>query len=205
MLLQDSKREFDLIIFGATGFTGFFIVRELILSIDENPNEYGHLKWAVAGRNKAKLTKVLRKVGDELNKQDLATSFSSSDSIIQADVHNEQTLKAMAVRTRLVINAVGPYRFYGQPVVDACVHSRTHHIDISGEPTYIERTHLDYDVKAKMNEALIISTCGWDSIPVDLGVHYLKHNFSGKLHSVETFVSIHPGPSVCIIDFNIYY
>ena len=107
---MSENREFDLVIFGATGFTGFFVVRELILSIGEKPEEYGSLKWAVAGRNLDKLGEALKKVGAELDK-DLSNVVK-----IEADVGDAKSLAAMAERTKLIINTVGPYRFFGKQV-----------------------------------------------------------------------------------------
>lgn len=189
---MSSEREFDLVIFGATGFTGFFVVRELLLSISEKPDEYSNLKWAVAGRNVQKLSEALAKVGTELDK-DLSSVVK-----IEADVNDAKSLAAMASRTRLVINCVGPYRFYGRQVVEACVNTGegTHHIDISGEPQYVESTQVEFNAKAKEKGILVLSCCGWDSVPCDLGVDFLKRNFNGKLHHVETFMATRPGPEV---------
>lgn len=81
--------------------------------------------------------------------------------------------------------------------MEACVNAGTHHIDISGEPQYIEAMQVDYNAKALENGTLVISTCGWDSIPCDVGVDFLKRHFDGKLHSVESFMTTKPGPEVC--------
>lgn len=192
---MSSEREFDLVIFGATGFTGFFVVRELCLSIAEKPDEYSNLKWAVAGRNDKKLSEVLAKVGAELSK-DLSSVVK-----IEADVTDAKSLAAMASRTKLVINCVGPYRFYGRQVVEACLNEGTHHIDISGEPQYIESIQVEFNAKAKEKDILVVSTCGWDSIPCDLGVDFLKRKFNGKLHHVETFMATRPGPEGYVVNF----
>ena len=80
--------------------------------------------------------------------------------------------------------------------MEACVNAGTHHVDISGEPQYLETVQLELHGKAEENGALIVSTCGWDSIPCDVGVDYLKRRFDGKLHSVETFMATKPGPNV---------
>ena len=186
-------REFDLVIFGATGYAGYFMVRELVLSIDEQPDEYRNIRWAIAGRNIAKLEDTLIRLGKELGR-DL-----SSVEKIQADAGDEESLQRMAKRTALVVNVVGPYNLYGRPVVEACVEAGTHHIDISGEMTYIEEMQIEYDLRARANDCLIISTCGWDSIPNDIGLDYLKTHFDGKLHSVESFMCILPGESVSFL------
>lgn len=195
--MASTNREFDLIIFGATGFTGYFIVRELLVSIRDKPGEYRDLKWAVCGRNESKLLEVLKNVGNELD-QDL----TNVPKVI-ADVKDQKSITDMAERTKLVINAVGPYRFYGKPVAEACVNAGTHHIDISGEPQYIEDVQVDLYSRALEKGILVISTCGWDSIPCDIGVDFLKKNFDGKLHSVETFMRTKAGPDVSLSTMNV--
>lgn len=182
-----STKEFDVIIFGATGFTGFYVLRELLLSLEQRNHEYQNLKWAIAGRNEQKMSIKLNEVGNELNK-----NLTDVTKIV-ADVSNSNSLLEMARRSRLIINCVGPYCHYGRPVVQACVDAGTHHIDISGEPNYIEAMAIDYHHQAKEKGIIIISTCGWDSIPCDLGVHFTKQQFLGRLHSVETFVTTIPG------------
>ncbi|XP_027205864.1 saccharopine dehydrogenase-like oxidoreductase [Dermatophagoides pteronyssinus] len=184
---MNSSKEFDLIIFGATGFTGFYVLRELLLSLEQRKSEYEHLKWAIAGRNEQKMTMKLEEVGQELNK-----NLENVTKIV-ADCSNTNSLLEMAKRSRLIINCVGPYCFYGRPVVQACVEAGTHHIDISGEPNYIEAMAIEFHNQAKEKGLIIISTCGWDSIPCDLGVQVTKQKFPGRLHSVETFVSTIPG------------
>lgn len=200
MSSKNDEREFDLIIFGATGFTGFFILRELVLSLQDNdirqdlPSPF---KYAIAGRNRAKLEETLDKLSAELGQDSL-----KSTEIVLADVADADSLNALAKRTRVVINCVGPFRFFGRPVVEACVAQGTHHLDISGEPQYIEQMQLDHFERARQRRALIISTCGWDSIPCDMGVQFLKNNFGGRLHSVETFVvtkDTFSGPEVSLL------
>lgn len=181
-----APREFDIVIFGATGFTGFFAVRELVITLANNA-QY-NFTWAIAGRNESKMNETLDKVGKELSKD-----LSKVAKII-ADTDDRPSLKAMAERARLVMNLVGPFIFRGMPVVEACVEAGTHHIDISGEPNYIENAQLNYYQQALEKGTIIISTCGWDSIPADMGVEFMRQNFDGRLHSVETFMKTIPGP-----------
>src|SRR6218665_2819859 len=184
------KKDFDLIIFGFTGFTGYFVLRELLITIQTSSEDLKNIKWAVAGRNMKKMENGLKRLRIEID--------FDVDSVtkIEADFSNYDSLSKMAKRTKLIINTVGPYRFHGRQMVEACINSGTHHIDISGEPAYIEQAILDFNKQAVDNGLLIISTCGWDSIPCDLGVHYLKNNFDGTLHSVETFMMTKTGPKV---------
>ena len=101
-----TDREYDLIVFGASGFTGQFVVEEVVKSVQTE-----HIKWAISGRSAKKLTEVLN----------TATKETGIDvtgvTTIEADINDEESLKAMTGRTRLVLNCVGPYRFYGEQVV----------------------------------------------------------------------------------------
>ena len=193
------EREFDIVIFGLTGYTGYFVAHELLTTIQNDPNsKIQNLKWAVAGRNIEKLNETLEKLQDEIE-------FDvNSIQRIQADVKDQDSLVKMSQRARIILNTVGPYRFYGKQVVEACVQTKTHHLDISGETQYIEQSVLDFHKTSKEKNTLIISTCGWDAIPNDVGADYLKKHFNGTLNSIESFISIHPGPKVKL-NFHILY
>ncbi|KAK8776493.1 hypothetical protein V5799_030162, partial [Amblyomma americanum] len=99
--------------------------------------------------------------------------------LIVADVADEASLLAMAKRTRLVLNTVGPYRFFGRQVVKACVDSGTHHIDISGEPQYLEQMRVDFHDEASEKGVVILSACGFDSIPAEMCLSYMRQHFHG--------------------------
>lgn len=164
----------DAIIFGATGFTGQIVV-------EKAPEELKGLTWGVAGRNKSKLENVLSTAGQKIAK-DL-----SAVPIILADVGDRTSIVAMAEKCKVVINCCGPYRFYGEMVVKACIEAGTHHVDISGEPQYIEGMRLKYHYLVKKNHTYIISTCGFDSIPAEMGVLHAEKNFSGTVNTCEMF------------------
>ena len=87
----------------------------------------------------------------------------------------------MCSRARLVINCVGPYRFYGEKVIRECVKTGTHHLDVSGEPEFLERMQLNYNKEALDNNVFIVGSCGFDSVPADLGLIYTKNNFPCNL------------------------
>lgn len=180
-----AAEKLDVIIFGATGFTGKYTVYEAC-SVLQN------LKWGVAGRNRSKLEAVLKDMGTKANKNLMNTP------IILADVEDEKSLVEMAKRCRIVVNLCGPYRFYGEAVVRACIEAGTHHVDVSGEPQYMESMQLKYHKQAQENNVYIISACGFDSIPADMGVIFVEKNFDGVVNSVETFLKSgskggHPG------------
>lgn len=128
------------------------------------------------------------------NKNKISVSHSFVDTplekipIIVADVKNEDSLRAMARQARIIINCVGPYLLYGESVVKACVEEGTHHVDVSGEPQFIETMALKYHKQAEEKGIYIISACGFDSIPADLGVVFLQQQFNGTVNSAETYL-----------------
>lgn len=161
----------DLIIFGATGFTGKHTIPYVykLANTGERP-----LTWGVAGRSEQKLKSILEEAA-----KNLETNFDSIP-VIAADVKDEESLKKMAERARIIINCCGPYRFYGEPVVKACIEAGTHHVDVSGEPQYMESIQLKYHKAAQEKGVYVISACGFDSIPTDLGVVFLQEKFEGR-------------------------
>lgn len=172
---MSTERPLDLIIFGATGFTGKYTIYEGVQLLDG-------LKWGVAGRSAEKLAKVLREMGDKAGKD-----LSGTPTVI-ADVSDPDSLKKMAEQCRVVVNCCGPYRFYGEPVVKACIEAGTHHVDVSGEPQYMERMQHLYNEQAEKKGVYVVSACGFDSIPADMGTVFLEKEFDGTVNSVETFL-----------------
>uniref|UniRef100_A0A8C7WMH5 Saccharopine dehydrogenase a, tandem duplicate 1 n=1 Tax=Oryzias sinensis TaxID=183150 RepID=A0A8C7WMH5_9TELE len=169
-----AARPYHLVIFGATGFTGQFVVEEVARTVSEGPG--GNLKWAVAGRSKPKLEKVLEKAAGALSIYDHRPTILCSCLCAQ-------------------------YRFYGEPVVKACVENGAHHIDISGEPQFLESMQLNYSSQAAERGVYIIGSCGFDSIPADMGVLFTRDQFKGTLASVESFLTVSSGPDGgCIHD-----
>ncbi|XP_076582484.1 saccharopine dehydrogenase-like oxidoreductase isoform X1 [Chaetodon auriga] len=182
-----SSRPYHLVIFGASGFTGQFVVEEVARTLSEGPK--GSLKWAVAGRSKQKLEKVLEQAARVLSKPELRTEVD----IIVADVGSPDSLAAMCKQAVIVLNCVGPYRFFGEPVVKASVENGAHHIDISGEPQFLEGIQLNYHSQAADKGVYIIGSCGFDSIPADLGVLFTRDQFKGTLTAVESFLTLGAG------------
>lgn len=128
------------------------------------------------------MEETLKEIGQKAGK-DL-----SKVPIIIADISRKHSLNEMALKARVIVNCVGPYRFYGEPVVRACIENGTHHVDVSGEPQFMERMQLEYNEAAKNQGVYIISACGYDSIPVEMGTIFLEDNFKGCVNSVETYM-----------------
>lgn len=190
-----ASRPYQLVVFGASGFTGQYVVEEVGRTASEGPG--GTLRWAVAGRSKQKLEKVLEQAAEALGKPELRTEVD----IIVADVGEPDSLAAMSKLAVVVLNCVGPYRFYGEPVVKACVENGAHHIDICGEPQFLESMQFNYNSQAADQGVYIIGSCGFDSIPADMGVIYTRDQFKGTLTALESFLTVSSGPDgSCIHD-----
>uniref|UniRef100_A0A4W4FWA2 Saccharopine dehydrogenase-like oxidoreductase n=1 Tax=Electrophorus electricus TaxID=8005 RepID=A0A4W4FWA2_ELEEL len=194
-LTSSAARPYHIIIFGASGFTGQFVVEEVARTSAEGPR--GAVRWALAGRSRAKLDKVLEQASEALGKPEL----KSEVDIIVADVGEPDSLAAMCKQGVIVLNCVGPYRFYGEAVVKACVENGAHCIDICGEPQFLEGMQLNYHSQAADKGVYIVGSCGFDSIPADLGVLYTRDQFKGTLTAVESFLTASTGPEGgCIHD-----
>lgn len=178
-----ASRELDIVLFGATGIAGTYVVEELHRASEG-------LRWGIAGRNADKLRRTLRAAAKNL---DLQEDALDSVPIIVADVADEASLVSMAQRTRLVLNTVGPYRFFGRPVVKACVDSSTHHIDISAEPQYMEQMQLEFYDEARKKGIMILNACGFASIPAEMSLSFLRKHFQGDLEEVESYLLIKQG------------
>ncbi|GFY42239.1 saccharopine dehydrogenase-like oxidoreductase [Trichonephila inaurata madagascariensis] len=179
--MTESERKYDLVVFGASGVTGKYVIEELAVFHNE-------IRWCVAGRNPEKLRNALREASDYIGK-DL-----SNIAIIEADVSNEESLTTMCRSATVLLNCVGPYRFSGEKIVEYCVKNKTHCVDVSGEPQFLETVQLKYFHEAKEQGVYIVGSCGFDSIPCDLGVEILRKKFDGDMNSVETFLSAKQPP-----------
>lgn len=124
--------------------------------------------------------------------------------IILADAGDRKSIEEMATKCKVIINCCGPYRFYGEVVVKACIEAGTHHVDISGEPQYIEGMQVKYHQLAQEKRTYIISSCGFDSIPAEMGVLHAEKNFTGSnlyFISIYIVVSHQKSPS----HFHLFY
>lgn len=162
-----NESNFDVIVWGASGFTGRLVAEYLHKTYGEAES----LHWAMAGRNKRKLQQV---------RQDIAGDRSSQIPIILADSNDEDALTEMVARTRVVCSTVGPYARYGTALVDVCAKSGTHYCDLTGEVHWMRQMIEQHLTQAEESGAKIVHTCGFDSIPSDLGVHFLQKEMQKK-------------------------
>jgi saccharopine dehydrogenase (NAD+, L-glutamate forming) len=156
---SSSDRELDLVLFGATGFTGRLTAEYLARHAPEG------LRWGIAGRNETKLEGVREHLtGIVPDVADLP--------LITADVTDDVSLKDVANRARVVITTVGPYLSYGEPLVAACAEAGTDYVDLTGEPEFVDRMYVAHHATAERTGARLVHACGFDSIPHDLGAYF---------------------------------
>ena len=166
---MSDARKFDIIVYGATGYTGLLVAEYLKTKTG--------LKWAMAGRSADKLAEVRDLVG-----------VAADTPLIVADASDPASLDAMVKRTKVVLTTVGPYQLYGNELVEACVANGTDYTDLCGEPAWMRQKIDQHNEAAKASGARIVFSAGFDSIPFDLGVLMLQK------HCVETFGA--PAPRV---------
>jgi short subunit dehydrogenase-like uncharacterized protein len=163
--MASAKREFDLIVWGATGFTGRLVTEYLAREYGSRPG----LRWAVGARNSGKLDRVCREIAATVPGFDPA-----SLARVTADSGDLPSLEALAARTRVVISAVGPYALYGSKLVRACAAKGTDYCDLAGEVQWIREMIDACSEEARKSGARIVHCCGFDSVPFDLGVWFVQ-------------------------------
>jgi short subunit dehydrogenase-like uncharacterized protein len=157
----------DLIVFGATSFVGQILTRYLFARFGAHDG----LKWALAGRSEQKLQRLRGSLGPKAARLPL----------VVADAADSGALEALCHQTRVVISTVGPYALYGEPLVRACAGTGTDYCDLTGEVQWIRRMIHGYERTARKSGARIVHSCGFDSIPSDLGVHFLQQQAIERL------------------------
>jgi short subunit dehydrogenase-like uncharacterized protein len=162
------SRPFDIIVYGATGFTGKLVAEYLTL--------HSNVPFAIAGRSRSKLEPIAKEL-----RQLKADRFGAQGvPIIVADSSNQKSIDEMVAQGRVLITTVGPYDKYGHEVVDACVRIKTDYVDLTGEPQFIRKVIDKYHEQAVKNNVLIVNSCGFDSIPSDLGTLLIADHFKSK-------------------------
>lgn len=155
-----NDREFDVVVQGATGFTGTLVAEYMVRQYGIG----GNLRWALAGRSKEKLESVRDSLGPE----------AASLELILAESFDYEALAALASRTKVVLTTVGPYALYGSDLVAACVEAGTHYCDLAGEVHWIRKMIDQHQARAQQTGARIVHCCGFDSVPMDIGVWFLQ-------------------------------
>ena len=167
-----AARDFDLVLWGATGFTGRLAAEHLT-------THYGHggpLRWALGGRNRDKLEALAATLADD----------SGTPPLVTGDSGDEASMAALAARTNVICSTVGPYARHGTPLVAACADNGTHYCDLTGEVPWVAMTIARFGERAAETGARIVHSCGFDSIPSDLGTWFVqremltRHGVAGR-------------------------
>lgn len=171
------ERSHDLVLFGATGFTGGLCAEYVARHAPTD------LRWALAGRSRDKLAAVRERLAG------IKSKYAELDLIV-ADSDDEKTLRELAESTRVVITTVGPYVSYGLPLAGACAEAGTDYVDLTGEPEFVDLVWVRHHETARRSGARLVHCCGFDSIPHDLGAYFTVLNLpEGVPLKVEGYVS----------------
>ncbi|PIF34975.1 short subunit dehydrogenase-like uncharacterized protein [Delftia sp. 60] len=158
-------KPFDLVVHGATGFTGRLVVEYLLRRYPAGSG----LRWAMGGRNAAKLAAVRDELG-----------APADTPLVVTDTGNPASLQALMEQTRLVLTTVGPYQLYGNELVAACASAGVDYVDLCGEPAWMRQMIDAHEAAARASGARIVFSCGFDSIPFDLGVFMLQREMQAR-------------------------
>jgi short subunit dehydrogenase-like uncharacterized protein len=158
--MADTKTKYDIVVFGASGYTGRLVAEYL-------QEEYANtaLKWAMAGRSLDKLASVRTALG-----------IPDSVDLVSVDSDDAASVGQMVSDCKVVITTVGPYQLYGEELIKQCAEQGTDYVDLSGEPSWMHETIGQHSAAAKASGARIVHSCGFDSIPFDLGVYCLQQH-----------------------------
>ncbi|MCW2868054.1 MAG: Saccharopine dehydrogenase [Marmoricola sp.] len=162
MPTESQPRTYDVVLLGATGFTGALTAAYLA---EHAPAD---LRWALAGRNRTKLEAVRARLVADLPDDPRLPDLP----LVVADSADPTSLKALAESTKVVITTVGPYLLHGEPLVAACAAAGTDYLDLTGEPEFVDQMYLQHHDAAVASGARLVHACGFDSIPHDLGAYF---------------------------------
>jgi short subunit dehydrogenase-like uncharacterized protein len=156
---METKRQYDIVLCGSTGFTGGLTADYLAAHA---PAE---MRWALVGRNRSKLDAVAARLA-------AAAPEAPKPDVLVADAADREALDEVAAKTKVVITTVGPYALYGEPLVAACAAAGTDYCDLTGEPEFVDRMWVEHNAEAERTGARLVHCCGFDSIPHDLGAYF---------------------------------
>lgn len=170
---DSSKRPYDVVLYGASGFVGQQTVQYFATHVS-----LAGVRWAIAGRNRQKLAAVRDAVGVGVD-------------VLVADSQDQQAMDAIVSQTRVILNTAGPFALYANALVDACVRYKTHYVDITGETPWVKTLIDRYHAQAATDGTRIIPCCGFDSVPSDLGtylvVRHLQREFGVLCQKVNAY------------------
>jgi len=180
---MSTERPFDVVVFGASGVTG----RQVASYLAERAAEVG-ARWAVAGRDRAKVERALAEVG------------VSAPEVLVADLADAESLAAMASSARVVLNLVGPYTRLGRPVIEACVAGGAHYVDLTGEIPFVRRMIEAFHGPAREAGVKVVQVCGFEALPPDLAValaaETARSRWNEPLAEADLTLTVQPPPGL---------
>ena len=162
---MNNIKEYDFVVYGATGFTGKLVVEYLVHKYSNN----SQIKWALAGRNLEKLESVAA-----------SKNVPEGTGLLEVDSNNIASIEEMISKTKCVLTTVGPYQLYGNDIVSACAKSGIDYVDLCGEPGWMYEKINELTETARETGSRIVFSCGFDSIPFDLGVLFLQNEVTRR-------------------------
>ncbi|WP_182405939.1 trans-acting enoyl reductase family protein [Psychrobacter sp. GP33] len=189
------KRPYTLVLYGATSFVGQITARYLAHFLSDQ--EHRDVRWAIAGRNAEKLEKLHFQLTQEQDAEKAHDTSAANVDIIIANSDNAASLDKMTTQTKVIISTVGPYLKYGESLIKSCVENGTDYVDLTGEAIFIKDMLDKYQDKAQQSGARIVNSCGFDSIPSDLGVYFTQQqsetNFNAPCSTIHMRVKAAKG------------
>jgi short subunit dehydrogenase-like uncharacterized protein len=170
---MNNIKEYDFVVYGATGFTGKLVVEYLVHKYSNN----SQIKWALAGRNLEKLESVA-----------VSKNVPEGTGLLEVDSNNIASIEEMISKTKCVLTTVGPYQLYGNDIVSACAKSGTDYVDLCGEPGWMHEKINELTETARETGSRIVFSCGFDSIPFDLGVLFLQNEVTRRYGKPSVYV-----------------
>jgi short subunit dehydrogenase-like uncharacterized protein len=172
-MIVNNIKNYDFVVYGATGFTGKLVVEYLVHKYSNN----SQIKWALAGRNLEKLESVAA-----------SKNVPNGTGLLVVDSNDIASIEEMVSKTKCVLTTVGPYQLYGNDVVSACAKSGTDYVDLCGEPGWMHEKIDELTEKARETGSRIVFSCGFDSIPFDLGVLFLQNEITKRYGKPSIYV-----------------
>jgi len=172
-------KQYDIVVYGASGFTGQYAAAEMVRTCTGK-------KMAISGRSEARLKDTLDFIAHEVGNSNAISDIG----LIIANNNDEESIREMCRKSKVVVNCVGPFRWYGELVVRCCVEMSSHYVDISGEPEFLQMCQIKYHEEAKEKGIHIVGSCGFDSVPADVGLELLREEFPGELTAAESYIHL---------------
>jgi short subunit dehydrogenase-like uncharacterized protein len=172
-MIVNNIKNYDFVVYGATGFTGKLVVEYLVHKYSNN----SQIKWALAGRNLEKLESVAA-----------SKNVPNGTGLLVVDSNDIASIEEMVSKTKCVLTTVGPYQLYGNDVVSACAKSGTDYVDLCGEPGWMHEKIDELTETARETGSRIVFSCGFDSIPFDLGVLFLQNEITKRYGKPSIYV-----------------